>query len=68
MVKNPLPDAGDLRDVGLTPGSGRIPRGGHGNPFQYFYPENSMDREAWRATVHRVAKSWTQLKQLNRHP
>ena len=34
---------------------------GNGNPFQYSYLENRMDREAWRATVHGVAMSWTQL-------
>ena len=55
-------NAGDTEDVGSIPGSGRSPGGGHGNPLQYSYLENSMDRRAWRATVHRVAKSWTQLK------
>ena len=53
-----------LRDAGLIPGSGRFPRGGPGNPFQYSCLENPMDREAWWATVHRVAKSQTQLKWL----
>ena len=52
------------RDAGLTPGLGRSPGGGHGNPLQNSCLENPMDREAWWATVHRVAKSWTQLKQL----
>ena len=51
--------AGDIRDVGLTFGSGRSPGVGHGNPLQYSYMENPMDREAWWAAVHRVAKSWT---------
>ena len=41
------------------PGSGRSPGGGHGNPLQYSCLENSMDRGAWRATVHRVTKSQT---------
>ena len=59
MVKNTLADAGDVRDAGLIPGSGRSPGGGHGNPLQYSCLENSMDREAWRATIHRVAKSQT---------
>ena len=59
MVKNTLADAGDVRDTGLIPGSGRSPGGGHGNPLQYSCLENSMDREAWRATIHRVAKSQT---------
>ena len=54
-------------DVGLIPGSARSLGGGHGNPLQYFYLENPMDRGAWQATVHRVAKSWTQLKRLSTH-
>ena len=40
---------------------------GHGNPLQYFYLGNPMDRGAWRATVHRVGKSWTWLKRLGTH-
>ena len=43
-------------DLGSIPGSGRSPGGGNGNPLQYFCLENPMDRGAWRATVHRVAK------------
>ena len=46
-------------DLGLIPGSGRSPGGGHGNPLQYSCLENPMDRGAWWATVHGVAKSWT---------
>ena len=53
--------AGDAKDVGLIPGSGRSPRGGHDNPMQYSCLENPMGRGAWRATVHRVAQSWTCL-------
>jgi len=49
----------------LTPGSGRSPGGVHGNPLQYSCQENPMDRGAWWATVHGIAKSWTQLKQLS---
>ena len=49
----------DLRDMGSIPGSGRSPGGGHGNLLQYSVLENPMDRGAWWATVHRVAKSWT---------
>ena len=49
----------------LIPGLGRSPGVGNGNPLQYSCLENSMDREAWRATVHKIAKSWTQLKQLS---
>ena len=52
VVKNPPAKAGDLRDMGLIPGSGRSPRRGHGNPLQCSYLENPMDRGAWRATVH----------------
>ena len=58
LVKN-LPDnSEDLRDMGSTSGSGRSP-GEHGNPLQYSYLENPMDRGAWQATVHRVAQSQT---------
>ena len=62
MVKNPLANAGDVRDPGSIPGLGRSPGGGHGNPLQYSSLENRMDRGAWWATVHGVAKSWTWLK------
>ena len=58
-VKNPPASATDLRGSGLIPGSGRSPGGGHGNPLQYSCLENPMNRGAWRAIVHRVAKSWT---------
>ena len=61
-VKNPLANAGDIRDTGSMPGSGRSPGGGHGNPLQYSCLENPMDRGARQATVHRVAKSRTRLK------
>ena len=63
MVKNTPANAGHLRDMHLTPGLERSPGGGHGNPLQYSCLENPMDRGAWRATVHRIAKSQTQLKQ-----
>ena len=58
-VKNLLADAGDVRDLGLTPGSERFPGGGHGNPLEYSCLENSMDRGVWQATVHSLAKSGT---------
>ena len=58
MVKNPPANAGD---VGLIPGSGRSTGEGNGNPLQYPCLGNPMDRGAWWATVHRVAKSQTQL-------
>ena len=47
------------RDLGLIPGLGRSPRGGNGNPLQYSCLENSMDREAWLATVPGVTKNQT---------
>ena len=53
VVKNPLVDAGDIRDMGSIPGLGRFLGGGHGNPLQYSHLENPMDRRDWRATVHR---------------
>ena len=59
MVKNPSANAGDIKDTGLIPGLGRSPGGGHGNPLQYSCLENSMDRGAWRALAHRLAKSQT---------
>ena len=59
--------AGDVRDIGSIPGSGRFPGGGHGNPLQYSYLENPIGRGAWRATVHGVAKSLTRLKRLRMH-
>ena len=65
MVKSPPANSGDVRDLGSIPGSGRSPGGGHNNPLQYSCLENPMDRGAWRATVHSVAKSWTRLKQLS---
>ena len=52
MVKNPPANAGATIDGGLTPGSGRSPRGGNGNPLQYSVLGNPVDRRAWWATVH----------------
>ena len=49
-------------DLGLIPGSGRIPEEGHGNLLQYSCLHNSTDRGAWCAAVHGVTKSWTRLK------
>jgi len=59
VVKNPLANAGDVRDSGLIPGSGRSPGERNGNPLQYSCLENPMDRGAWQATVNRVTKSQT---------
>ena len=63
VVKNPLASAGDGRDKGCwVPGLGRSPgEGGRGNPLQYSFLENPIDRGAWWATVHGVAKSWASL-------
>ena len=61
VVKNPPANAGDARDEGLIPGSGRSPRGGHENSHQWSCLENPMDRGAWRAVVHGVAKGRTRL-------
>ena len=68
LYKTGFPSGSDGResacnagDPGLIPRSGRSPGGGNSNPLQYSCLENSMDRGAWRATVHGVAKSWTQL-------
>jgi len=65
VVKNPPFKAGDVRDSSSTPGMGRSPGGGHGNPLQYSCLENLMNRRACRATVDRIAKKGTQLKQLS---
>ena len=56
MVKNPLASAGDTSSI---PGSGRSSGEGHGNPLQYPYLENPMDRGAGQAAVLGVTKSWT---------
>ena len=70
VVKNLPANAVDLRDSGLSsiPGSGRSSGGaGHRNPLQYSYLENFMNRGAWQAIVHGVAKSQTQMKWLSTH-
>ena len=61
VVKNLPTTAGDIRDMSSIPGFGRSPGVGNGNPLQCFCLENSMDRRAWRATVHGVAKSRTHV-------
>ena len=60
MVKNPPASAGDREDIGLIP-VGKIPWRGHGNLLLYSCLENPMDRGTWRAIVHGVTKSQTQL-------
>ena len=62
-----IANAGHIRDACSIPESGRSPEAGHGNPLQYSCMGNYLDRGAWRAKVHRVAKIWTQLKQLSTH-
>ena len=59
VVKNPPANAGDTKDSGSRPGSGRVPGVGNGNLLQYSCLENSMGRGAWQVTVHRVTKSQT---------
>ena len=59
VVKNLPANAGDVRDEGSVPGLGTSPGGGNGNPLQDSFLENAMDRGAWWATVHRVARNWT---------
>ena len=59
MVKNLSANAGDARDVGSIPESGRSPGVGNDKPPQYSCPENSMDSGAWRVTVHGAAESDT---------
>ena len=65
LVKNLPVNAGDARDLGLIPVSGRSPGEGNGNPLQYSCLDNPMDKEPWQATVQRVVKSWTQLNRLS---
>ena len=59
MLKNPSANARDTGDLGSTPGLGRSPAVGNDNPLQYSCLKNSMDRGAWWATIHWVAKSQT---------
>ena len=61
VVKNPPANAGDARDTGSIPGARRSPGGGNGNLIQYSCLEKSIDRGAWRASVHGTTKSWTRL-------
>ena len=61
VLKNMPANVGDIRDAGSIPGLGRSPAGGDGNLFEYSCLENPKDRGVWRATVHGVTKSRTQL-------
>ena len=70
MVKIPPTNAGDLRDVGLIPGLGRFPEGGHGNPLQYACLENPMGRGAWRAiamVLQRIGHNRSDLAHMQTH-
>ena len=60
VVKNSPANSGDLREEGVIPGLERSPGGGHGNPLQYSFLENPMDRRGWQATVYGVAELDTQ--------
>ena len=61
VVKNPPANAGDARDMGWIPGSGRSPGEGNDYALQYSCLENYMDKGAWWVTVNGVTKSWTRL-------
>ena len=65
VVKNLPANAGDIREVGSIPGSGRSPGGGHGSPLWCSWLENPLDRRTCPATVRRVAKNWTWLSDLD---
>ena len=67
VVRNPPANAGDIRDSGSIPGSGSSPGAQQSNLLQYSFLENPMDRGAWQATVHGVAKGQTRLKWLSMH-
>ena len=67
MVKNLPAKAGDFRDTGSIPGSGRSPGGGNGNPLQYSCLENSLDREAWQATIQGVAEESGMIEYTHIH-
>ena len=67
VIKKPPANAGVIRDEGSTPALRSSPGGGRGTPLQYSCLENPMDRGAWQATVHGVAKSRTRLKGLGVH-
>ena len=59
VAKNLPANAGDIKDSGLSPVSGRSPGGGHGNPLQYSCLENPMDRGAWGSAVYRLVQNQT---------
>ena len=67
MVKNPPANAGDIREEGSIPGSGRSPGGGHDNPLQYSCLENSMDRGSLAGYSPRGCKESEATKRLSTH-
>ena len=67
VIKNPPANAGNVRDMGSIPGSGRSPGGGDGNTLQYSCLENPMDRGAWRARVHVLQRVRHDLNDLACH-
>ena len=67
LVKNLAASAGDTREVGLIPGSGRSSREGNGNPLQYSYLGNPMDRGVWWVTTRGVAKKLDTTEHLSTH-
>ena len=67
VVKKLPANAGDIKDVGSIPGSGRSPGDGNGNLLQYSCLKDPTDRGAWQATVLGVTQNWTQLKRLSTH-
>ena len=67
VVKNPLASVEDGKRGGFDPWVRKIPWRRPWQPTPVFLPENSMDRGAWQAIVHGIAKSWAQLKRLSRH-
>ena len=68
MIKHVPANAGDARDAGSTPGSGRSHGVGNGNPLQYACLESPMDRGAWQAAVHGVTESRTRLSDYHSLP
>ena len=67
VVTNPSANAGDIRDLGWIPGSGRSPGGGHGNPFQYFCRKNPVNRGTWWAAVPQCCKELDTTEWLSTH-
>ena len=67
VVKNPPANTGDVRDADLTPGWGRSPGGGHGNPPQYSCLENPRDQGVWWATVQMVGGKELDMTEATQH-